>query len=437
MQTSPSPGRLSWLTLVLTLLVATPLARAAGDGDGDGEEEEQPSAGRAATAVFVLTEDGVQSGVAAQVERALEGALKANAKLAVKDKDKLLAAFAGEVPEDAVAAARSQVEAGLRLLDLGRPADAVPKLEAGIAALEKVLGFVKKQELADAQLALGVARARAGATDAAVREFARLLTWRPAQSFDVKRYGAEHLPLYQQTAESIPNAMRGSLEIKSKPAGAQAFVNGRFVGVTPVTAEGLVAGHHYVTLKLAGYRPSVVKAHVDQRFQETTDVTLSQSEKYLLVAQSLAKAKAGLGSPDAVPGMLDLRAFLFIDMVVFARVKPAAAAKQYQVDAFVYDLRSKKRLGAVTSEAFAPAAAKKPMTSLSTALFTGVRYDGQVDAPKVVGKKTKKKGSILGKWWLWAGVGAVVAGGVVIAVVATGDEGASCISGSDCIEIVF
>ena len=66
-----------------------------------------------------------------------------------------------------------------------------------------------------------------------------------------------------------------------------------------------------------------------------------------------------------------------------------------------------------------------------------MRSDRQGDAPKVAGKKTKKKGSILGKWWLWAGVGAVVAGGVVIAVVATGDEGSSCISGSDCIEIVF
>jgi len=425
------------ISVALAIMMALPL-RVWAD-EGDGEEDEPPQKGRVATAVFVLADDDVQAGVSAQVERALEAALKTNAKLAVKDKDKLLAAFAGEVPDDQVAAARSQVEAGMRLLDLGRPAEAVPKLETGIAAVEKVLGFVKKQELADAQLALGVARARAGQQEAAVREFARLLTWRPTQSFDVKRYGADFLSLYEQTAQSMPDAMRGSLEIRSKPPGAQAFVNGRFVGVTPVTAEGLVAGYHYVTLKLAGYRPSVVKAHVDQRFQETTDVTLTQSEKYLLVAQSLDKAKASLGGGDASGGMLDLRAFLFIDQAVFARVKPAAAAKQYQVEGFVYDLRSKKRLSAVTSEAFTPTAAKKPMATLASTLYTGVRYDGQVEQPKTAdGVKKKKKGSILGKWWLWTGIGVVVAGGITaIAIASSGEGGRSCITGADCIEIQF
>jgi hypothetical protein len=45
----------------------------------------------------------------------------------------------------------------------------------------------------------------------------------------------------------------GSIQVLSRPAGAQVFVDGRLIGVTPTSLD-LPAGNHAVRMYLAGYR---------------------------------------------------------------------------------------------------------------------------------------------------------------------------------------
>jgi hypothetical protein len=45
------------------------------------------------------------------------------------------------------------------------------------------------------------------------------------------------------------------LEVDSRPAGAQVWVDGRLVGTTPLQVSGVGAGSHEVRLELRGYRP--------------------------------------------------------------------------------------------------------------------------------------------------------------------------------------
>ncbi len=46
----------------------------------------------------------------------------------------------------------------------------------------------------------------------------------------------------------------GSLDVDSRPSGARVFVDGRSVGTTPVSVDGLEAGEHAVRLEQDGYR---------------------------------------------------------------------------------------------------------------------------------------------------------------------------------------
>ncbi len=63
-------------------------------------------------------------------------------------------------------------------------------------------------------------------------------------------------------ATTKPAAFVGSLSIASRPAGATVTLDGRVVGVTPLTLPGVAAGPHAVRLQLAGYRTWSVSAQV-------------------------------------------------------------------------------------------------------------------------------------------------------------------------------
>lgn len=63
-------------------------------------------------------------------------------------------------------------------------------------------------------------------------------------------------------ATTKPAALVGSLSISSRPAGATVTLDGRVVGVTPLTLPGVAAGPHAVKLLLEGYRTWSVSAQV-------------------------------------------------------------------------------------------------------------------------------------------------------------------------------
>jgi len=63
-------------------------------------------------------------------------------------------------------------------------------------------------------------------------------------------------------ATTKPAAFVGSLSVSSRPAGATVTLDGRVVGVTPLTLPEVAAGSHAVRLQLEGYRIWSVSAQV-------------------------------------------------------------------------------------------------------------------------------------------------------------------------------
>jgi len=62
------------------------------------------------------------------------------------------------------------------------------------------------------------------------------------------------------------------VRVKSKPTGARVLVNGRDVGVTPVTAVVSRWGWHRVRIELAGYEPYEVR--LEKRFNSNAGANL-------------------------------------------------------------------------------------------------------------------------------------------------------------------
>ena len=386
--------------VAIAALVAAPAARA---DDGDAQVAGEPEV---ELAVVVTAAEGVKLGAArkATVAVSMERALRRDRRLAVLDQDDRLAARSKSIPEDAVGEARALLTTGEAMLRRGQAKPAILKLQGATTQLATVLAWTQKQDLARAQLYLGTAQAIAGDSKAAVATFVGLLAWRPEQLPDPDLEPTLVLPLWEKAQVQAKKLPQGSIEIATSPAGALAYVDGRMVGFTPTTVDGLAEGTHYVTLRRAGSVRRVEPVKVSAK----------------------AQAQAGLAT------MGDL---LGVEQVVIVDVQPGEG--QYRL--YTYAVDGGARLGATDvkvgdrelEEAFAAAA---------------VELYRQVAAAKVVIKPKKRKPagprgpSIVTRWWFWAGVGTVVAAGIAVPVVMKLTDGPApitCPTGQSCGTVVF
>jgi hypothetical protein len=76
-------------------------------------------------------------------------------------------------------------------------------------------------------------------------------------------------------ASAPPAAASGSLLVDSRPPGARVTVDGRDVGLTPVTVGTLAPGDHTVRIELAGYQPIATTARVEPGVRARVAVSLT------------------------------------------------------------------------------------------------------------------------------------------------------------------
>jgi hypothetical protein len=364
--------------------------------------------------VFLLPAQGISSKVLARLSDAFVKALQENRQIDVRDSDKLLVEFAGEEPSDIIAGSKQAYEEGLKALKEKRAGEAVGKLLSAVKGFEEVIAFVEKNLLAKAMLALGVAQAEAGSSKAAIATFTSLLNWRHQVVYDTEAFDPRHLGLFEKARTAVGKRPRGSVELVTMPPGAKAYVDGRFMGVTPTLAYGLRIGDHYATYKLTGFIKAAQKISVHPDEQTKFEQDLRRSDKFLLLQQSLVNGQKGLGQPTANQGMLDLKTFLYIEQVIFATIG-YAGPDRVQVAAYLYDLRSKLRLSLATL--YASTATFVEIPSLCRQLYFNVRIDGVLEAPpEPPPPPQQKRRPFYATWWFWTAI-AVGTAGIVIPVV--------------------
>ena len=82
-----------------------------------------------------------------------------------------------------------------------------------------------------------------------------------------------------QPPPATPTAFVGSLSVSSRPTGATVTLDGRVVGVTPLTLAGVAAGSHAVRLELEGYRIWSVSAQVVSGQLKKVNASLERHER--------------------------------------------------------------------------------------------------------------------------------------------------------------
>jgi len=362
----------------------------------------------------------------------MERALEDDQRLYVVDRDRALAERAGLVPEEVISEARGLLESGEAMLRQGRAQPALQRLQAAETQLGQHLAWMSKNELARAQFLVGAAQAVLGNRDAAMAAFQRLQVWRPDFVADTAISPAVVLPVWERTHDRVRTLPGGSIEIKSSPDRALAYVDGRFVGFTPTTAEGLAVGDHYVTLRKVGFQRQVERVAASDKQQHGVHGTLEPSPGADDLNRQLTSVAAGLGGARAPAELTAVGETLQIDHLVLVRM-PAAGAGKYE--AFVYATASRKRLAAATADADPERDIDATFTQLARALYAQVVFvppPPPRKPPAVAGKR-----SVWSRWWLWAGIGVAAAAAVAVPLTidAASSGGPSCPGNAVCAEI--
>ena len=80
---------------------------------------------------------------------------------------------------------------------------AIKKLTLAVDELSKVLPFIKKQELADAMCALGVAYFQQGDKKEAKNAFVRLLVWRSDHVYDAEKFPPAAISVFDEAKKAL------------------------------------------------------------------------------------------------------------------------------------------------------------------------------------------------------------------------------------------
>jgi hypothetical protein len=368
------------------------------------------------------------------VQRELGDSLKRNSHLDMKDLDVRLADFAQEIPADQVDFARDSFQKGKDLLYKLEVDKAVAQLADAVDQLVAVLPYIKKQELADAMMALAVAQMQKGNAKGMQQTLRRLLTWRPGFQPDasVPPQMSDPLEAARQTVSQLPT---GSIKILSEPPGAQVFVDGDYIGVSPTTASALAVGEHYVTFKRLGYKRGLRVAQVTEAGVQVLD-KLQRAEKYLLVEQALARTAPQMGQSPLDPVVDNLRETLFLDHLVFLQAKRGNTDDELQLKAYLYDLRTRRLLTQKESRVRLLAGGVPQagtLSSLADNVYAGVDYSGGLQAPvDAPPPKQIENKPLYKRWWFWTALGVIVAGGASAVAVGVLTRAPSCPSGHVC-----
>lgn len=303
---------------------------------------------------------------------------------------------------------------------------AVADFDAAAAALDD------SSEIGTALLYLGAAHDVAGHSRDAARIFARIHVQLPGLAPDADTFNPDVVAHFD-AARPRDRSESGTIRVESDPVGGLAVVDFSSRGATPASVGSLRNGTHVVRVTRPGSAPYVQPVEVRRGATASVNAMLVESEE----ATGLADAVGALPQTDMEAmgrntPLTETARLLGLNKLGVLRVSDAGGG-QTGLELLVFDVASGRRLlraqGTTSSERGQIERASRALVAQGMSRALNVRATGGAVAgggghgngfiPEVGGPRHDEGGggSVLGKWWFWAGVGAIVVVGVVIGVV--------------------
>src|SRR5690606_3136720 len=134
--------------------------------------------------------------------------------------------------------------------------------------------------------------------------------------YDVARYGPDVADIFEEQKLRALSGPRGALIVETEPEGAEVYVDGRSYGPSPIRADGLLAGRHYVTIKELGFDEMIVRAEVRAGRETTESYSLVESPSARRVLNLRTQIRGELGDESAGPNIRSLASSLGTTQVI-------------------------------------------------------------------------------------------------------------------------
>lgn len=162
------------------------------------------------------------------------------------------------VPDDEAEAAFRRAEAGYTegrtAFDASKLEDAARSLLAAVGEYEKAIAAMPRcAKYCDALAMVAAIHFDRGELEQARDRLLALGALDPTHELGSKRFAADFIKFRMQVATRREANLRGAASLTSSPRGARVFVDGDFVGFTPLTLAPLPAGRHLLKLERPGF----------------------------------------------------------------------------------------------------------------------------------------------------------------------------------------
>ncbi|MBK7860034.1 MAG: PEGA domain-containing protein [Archangiaceae bacterium] len=300
-------------------------------------------------AVLLVPMDKGAEAWSVRVESYMNEALKEYSGLSVKTSDDLFPVPADEDAEASLKRAETGFTESKAAFDKRDYEDAERKLRATIKEFTKAAAALKVcGHLCDAVAMYAASLQARGDVEEAKIATIDLLSLNPTFELDRKKYPADYIALRAQVATSRNAALRGTVQVKSKPAGARIYLDGDEKGHTPGTLQTLPIGKHLVRVARPGFKPygTVVEVTPEEAEVSADLIPTASYKAYDGVLDKLAvEAKSDKGGST----MASIGKSLNLDRGVIVVLKEVNDSGGLEMSTALFELQSGKRLAAKRS----------------------------------------------------------------------------------------
>lgn len=301
-----------------------------------------PPTARRISALLIPMDQGAEASTV-KLETFMNEALEQFSGFEVKKPEMLFGMPADEEAQASLKRGSKGLEESVAAYDAKDYEDAERKLRATLKEFQGAVGAMSAcAELCEATALYSAVLTQRGDTEEAKLTLIDLMALNPTFELNPKRYNRDVIALRASVATSRTSVMRGSANVKSRPAGARVYVDGEFQGYTPLTVGPMQVGKHMLRLDRPGFRQHGELMEVTPDDVEIT-AELTPTNNYKKYDAQVDKVAGEIIKAQQSPAAAAMGKSLSIDRGLLGTVKDLGPNGTELVVGF-FDMQSGKKL---------------------------------------------------------------------------------------------
>lgn len=288
-----------------------------------------------------------------------------------------------------------------------------------IKLFEKNNLFINKRQLyLETMTYLGAISLLSGRPDEAIRYFKEIITIDSKYRPDASLFPPQITEFYKNLTKETLSSAKCVLRFRTEPENAKIYLDGEFIGLSPIDRTGILCGNHYYYILADGYKMASQAFNIDQRsiVKEVTE-RLSASDEFDLLNKIQNQLKQGIQTDEYPP---ILQALSDIDQVII--VYATGSRDRPLLSGLLYDNIGKNRINIYSLNLSRPISeSQKEVDGFVTSVYLEIG-SRKIIPPSVfqfTGENSIDSGSkkidskdnlpVYKKWWFWIAIAGATA----------------------------